>query len=59
MVPVAEADALDEALKKAGATVQFLRLDSDHDFSDPASHRKLALETQSFFFHYLASSSAP
>ncbi|MFZ3330620.1 MAG: alpha/beta hydrolase [Candidatus Acidiferrales bacterium] len=59
MVPVAAADALDEALKKAGATVQFLRLDSDHDFSDPASHRKLALETQSFFFHYLASSSAP
>jgi acetyl esterase/lipase len=58
-VPVAEADALNEALKKAGATVQYLRLDSDHMFSDDASHRKLALETQTFFFHYLASPSAP
>lgn len=57
-VPVAESDALNEALQKAGATVQFLRLDSDHDFSDPPSHRKLALETQSFFFHYLASPAA-
>ena len=58
MIPVAEADALNEALKKAGATVQYLRLDSDHGFSDPASHRKLALETQTFFFHYLASASS-
>ena len=58
-VPVAEADALTEALKKAGATVQYLRLDSDHMFSDDASHRQLALETQKFFFHYLASPSAP
>ena len=59
MVPVAEADALNEALKKAGATVQYLRLESDHGFSDPPSHRKLALETQTFFFNYLASASAP
>lgn len=59
LIPVAEADALDEALKKAGATVQYLRLESDHDFSDPPSHRKLALETQTFFFNYLASASAP
>lgn len=57
-VPVAEADALNDALKKAGATVQFLRLESDHDFSDQPSHRKLALETQTFFFHYLASPAA-
>jgi acetyl esterase/lipase len=59
LVPVAEADALNEALKKAGATVQYLRLESDHGFSDAASHRRLALETQTFFFHYLASQSAP
>lgn len=58
LIPVAAADALDQALKNAGATVQYLRLDSDHDFSDPPSHRKLALETQTFFFHYLASSAA-
>jgi acetyl esterase/lipase len=57
-IPVADADALDEALKKAGATVQYLRLDSDHEFSDPPSHRQLALETQTFFFHYLASPAA-
>jgi acetyl esterase/lipase len=59
LVPVAEADALNEALKKAGATVQYLRLESDHGFSDAASHRRLALETQTFFLHYLASQSAP
>jgi acetyl esterase/lipase len=57
-VPVAEADALDQALKKAGATVQYLRLESDHDFSDRPSHRQLALETQTFFFRYLASPTA-
>lgn len=58
-VPIAEADALNEALKKAGATVQYVRLDSDHMFSDDASHRQLVLETEKFFFHYLASPSAP
>lgn len=55
LVPIAQSDALSEALKKAGAKVQFLRLDSDHDFSDPASHRQLALETQAFFVRYLVS----
>jgi acetyl esterase/lipase len=58
MIPVAASDTLDEALKKAGATVQYLRLESDHGFSDPASHRRLALETQTFFFHFLASPAA-
>ncbi len=53
-VPIAQAEALNDALQKAGATVQFLRLDSDHMFHDPASHRQLALETQAFFDRYLA-----
>jgi acetyl esterase/lipase len=53
-VPIAQAEALNDALRKAGATVQFLRLDSDHMFHDPASHRQLALETQAFFDRYLA-----
>jgi hypothetical protein len=35
--------------------VQFLRLDSDHMFNDPAAHRQLVLETQAFFYRYLAS----
>lgn len=55
MVPITQAEALDEALKKSGATVQFLRLDTDHMFSEPAAHRQLALETQAFFYRYLAS----
>jgi acetyl esterase/lipase len=53
-VPIAQAEALNDALQKAGATVQFLRLDSDHMFHDPAAHRQLALETQAFFDRYLA-----
>jgi acetyl esterase/lipase len=55
MVPFAQAEALNDALKKAGAHVQFLRLDSDHMFSDPAAHRQLVLETQAFFYRHLAS----
>ena len=55
MVPFAQAEALNDALKKAGADVKFLRLDSDHMFSDPAAHRQLVLETQAFFFRHLAS----
>ena len=53
-VPIAQAEELNDALAKAGATVKFLRLDSDHMFQDPASHRQLALETQAFFDRYLA-----
>jgi acetyl esterase/lipase len=55
MVPFAQAEALNDALKKAGADVKFLRLDSDHMFSDPAAHRQLVLETQAFLFRHLAS----
>lgn len=55
MVPISQAEELNDALTKAGATVQFLRLDSDHMFHEPVAHRKLALETQAFFGRYLAS----
>lgn len=54
LVPISQADALNDALKKAGANVQFVRLDSDHGFQDPAAHRQLALDTQAFFDRYLA-----
>jgi acetyl esterase/lipase len=55
MVPISQAEALNDALQKAGATVQFLQLDSDHMFREPIAHRRLALETQAFFDRYLAS----
>src|SRR5271156_1928882 len=55
MVPISQAEELNDALTKAGATVQFLRLDSDHMFHEPGPHRQLALETQAFFDRYLAS----
>jgi acetyl esterase/lipase len=55
MVPIAESEAMNDALKKAGASVQFLRLNSDHLFQEPGVHRQLALETRTFFLHFLAS----
>jgi len=56
MVPISQAEELNDALTKAGATVKFLRLDSDHMFHEPGPHRQLALETQAFFDRYLAPS---
>ena len=53
MVPIAESEALNDALTKAGANVQFLRLDSDHMFREPGVHRQLAVETRAFFVRYL------
>jgi acetyl esterase/lipase len=55
MVPISQAEELNDALSKAGATVKFLQLDSDHMFREPAAHRRLALETQAFFDRYLVS----
>src|SRR5271154_4200891 len=55
MVPISQAEELNDALTKAGATVIFLRLDSDHMFREPGPHRQLALETQAFLDRYLAS----
>ena len=55
MVPFSQAEELNDALTKAGATVKFLPLDSDHMFHEPGPHRQLALETQAFFDRYLAS----
>jgi acetyl esterase/lipase len=59
MVPIAQAQALDDALKKAGADVKFLSLDSDHSFHDPAARRQLAVATQAFFDRYLVVPSRP
>jgi acetyl esterase/lipase len=53
MVPIAHAQALYDKLKEAGATVQFVRLDTDHMFSDAAPHRQLAYESYHFFEQYL------
>jgi acetyl esterase/lipase len=53
MVPIANGQALYDKLKEAGASVQFVRLDTDHMFSDPAARRQVALETQVFFEHSL------
>jgi acetyl esterase/lipase len=55
MVPISQARELKDALTKAGATVKFLQLDSDHMFHEPGPHRQLALETQAFFDRYLVS----
>jgi dipeptidyl aminopeptidase/acylaminoacyl peptidase len=57
MVPIAQAQSLYDKLKEAGAAVQFVRLDSDHMFHEPAARRELALETQLFFEHYLVPAS--
>jgi acetyl esterase/lipase len=56
-VSIAQAQALYDKLKEAGADVKFVRLDSDHMFREPAVRRQLALETQLFFEHYLVPSS--
>ncbi len=56
-VSIAQAQALYDKLKEAGADVKFVRLDSDHMFHEPAVRRQLALETQLFFEHYLVPAS--
>jgi acetyl esterase/lipase len=56
-VSIAQAQALYDKLKEAGADVKFVRLDSDHMFREPAVRRQLALETQLFFTHYLVPAS--
>jgi acetyl esterase/lipase len=55
-VPFSQAQELNDALTKAGATVKFLQLDSGHMFQEPGPHRQLALETQAFFDRYLVPS---
>lgn len=56
-VPISQAEALYGKLKEAGANVQFLRLDSDHLFREPAVRRQLAIETLLFFERYLVPAS--
>jgi hypothetical protein len=56
MLPISQAEELNDALTNAVRTVQFLQLDSDPMFSESAVHRRLVLETQAFFDRYLAPS---
>jgi acetyl esterase/lipase len=55
MVSISQAQELNDALTRVGATVKFLQLDSGHMFQERGPHRQLALETQAFFDRYLAS----
>jgi acetyl esterase/lipase len=56
-VSIAQAQALYDKLKEAGADVKFVRLDSDHMFREPAVRRQLALETQLFLTRCLVPAS--
>jgi acetyl esterase/lipase len=56
-VSIAQAQALYDKLKEAGADVKFVRLNSDHMFREPAVRRQLALETQLFFTRCLVPAS--
>jgi acetyl esterase/lipase len=56
-VSITQAQTLYDKLKEAGAAVQFVRLDSDHMFHEPAARRQLARETQLFFERYLVPAS--
>lgn len=52
-VSLTQADELYEKLKSSGIPVQILKLDDGHVFSKPENRHRLALETQTFFDHYL------
>jgi acetyl esterase/lipase len=52
-VPIAQAQELYDKLQQAGVPVSFIKLDDGHTFRDPESRRRLAMETLTFFNHYL------
>jgi acetyl esterase/lipase len=52
-VPIAQAQELYDKLQQAGVPVTFVKLDDGHTFRDPESRHRLALETLTFFNHYL------
>jgi acetyl esterase/lipase len=52
-VPIAQARELYEKLQQAGVPASFVKLDDGHTFRDPESRRRLAMETLTFFNHYL------
>ncbi len=52
-VPVAQAQELYEKLHQAGVPVTFVKLDSGHTIESPEARRRLAVETLTFFNHYL------
>ena len=54
MVPIAQAQELNDKLQKDGVPVTFLKFDEGHTFVAPESRRRLALESLSFYAHYLA-----
>jgi acetyl esterase/lipase len=52
-VPTAQAQELYDKLQQAGVAVTFIKLDDGHTFRAPESRRRLAMETLTFFNHYL------
>jgi acetyl esterase/lipase len=52
-VPIAQAQELYAKLQQAGVPVSFIKLDDGHTFRAPESRRRLAMETLTFFNHYL------
>jgi acetyl esterase/lipase len=54
MVPIAQAQELNDKLRQAGVHVTFIQLDDVHTFETPEARRRLALETRDFFDRYLA-----
>jgi acetyl esterase/lipase len=54
MVPIAQAQELNDKLRQAGVHVIFIQLDDVHTFETPEARRRLALETRDFFDRYLA-----
>jgi acetyl esterase/lipase len=52
-VPIAQAQELYDKLQQTGVPVTFIKLDDGHTFRDPESRHRLALETLTFFNHYL------
>jgi acetyl esterase/lipase len=54
-VPIAQSQELNEALKKAGIPVRFVRVDDTHFFQTREAQQTLAAEMLRFFTHYLKS----
>lgn len=52
-VPIAQAQELYDKLQQAGVPVTFVKLDDGHTFRSPESRHRLAVETLTFFTHYL------
>jgi len=52
-VPIAQAQELYDKLKRAGVSVDLVKIDDGHTFETPEARHRLALETLAFFNRYL------